>query len=233
MADVYRLQSGAPVSTLAADARATFLSRTYAHLFGAMIGFTLIEVFLFNTGVAHSIARALLGTSWLLVLGGFMVVGWFASRVAHTASSLGAQYGALAAFVGAEAILFVPLLFVAQSYAPGVIQSAATVTLLGFAGLTTVAFVTRKDFSFLGALLRWGFLIALLLMVASLLFGFHLGTFFSVAMIALAGGAILHDTSNVLYHYPEDRYVAASLELFASVALLFWYVLRLFLASRD
>jgi uncharacterized protein len=233
MADAYRLQTGIPVSTRDADARATFLTRTYSHLFGAIIGFTLIEAFLFNTGIAHSMARAMLGTSWLLVLGGFMVVGWFASRVAHTASSLGAQYGALAAFVGAEAILFVPLLFVAQSYAPGVIQSAATVTLLGFAGLTTVAFVTRKDFSFLGALLRWGFLIALLLIVASFLFGFHLGTFFSVAMIALAGGAILHDTSNVLYHYPEDRYVAASLELFASVALLFWYVLRLFLASRD
>jgi uncharacterized protein len=233
MADAYRLQTGIPVSTRDADARATFLTRTYSHLFGAMIGFTLIEAFLFNTGIAHSMARAMLGTSWLLVLGGFMVVGWFASRVAHTASSLGAQYGALAAFVGAEAILFVPLLFVAQSYAPGVIQSAATVTLLGFAGLTTVAFVTRKDFSFLGALLRWGFLIALLLIVASLLFGFHLGTFFSVAMIALAGGAILYDTSNVLYHYPEDRYVAASLELFASVALLFWYVLRFFLASRD
>ena len=106
-------------------------------------------------------------------------------------------------------------------------------TLLGFAGLTTVAFVTRKDFSFLGALLRWGFLVALLLIVASVLFGFHLGTFFSVAMIALAGGAILYDTSNVLYHYPEDRYVAASLELFASVALLFWYVLQFFLGSRD
>jgi FtsH-binding integral membrane protein len=52
-------------------------------------------------------------------------------------------------------------------------------------------------------------------------------------MIAFAGGAILYDTSNVLYHYPEDRYVAASLELFASVALLFWYVLRLLIASRD
>jgi FtsH-binding integral membrane protein len=52
-------------------------------------------------------------------------------------------------------------------------------------------------------------------------------------MIALAGGAILHDTSKVLHHYPEDKYVAASLELFASVALMFWYVLRLYLQSRK
>jgi FtsH-binding integral membrane protein len=51
-------------------------------------------------------------------------------------------------------------------------------------------------------------------------------------MVALAGGAILYDTSNVLHHYPEDRYVAAALELFASVALMLWYVLRLFLSRR-
>ena len=52
-----------------------------------------------------------------------------------------------------------------------------------------------------------------------------------LAMVAFAGAAILYDTSNVLRHYPEDRYVAASLELFASTALMFWYVLRL-LSSR-
>jgi len=56
---------------------------------------------------------------------------------------------------------------------------------------------------------------------------------FSVAMIALAGGAILYDTSNVLHHYPQDRHVGAALQLFASVALLFWYVLRLLMSMRD
>ena len=77
-----------------------------------------------------------------------------------------------------------------------------------------------------------GALVALILVVAGAIFGFQLGPFFSVAMVALAGGAILYDTSNVLHHYPENRYVAAALQLFASVALMFWYVLRLFLSSR-
>ena len=31
----------------------------------------------------------------------------------------------------------------------------------------------------------------------------------------------------LFHHYEDDRYVAASLELFASVALMFWYVLQL------
>jgi FtsH-binding integral membrane protein len=52
-------------------------------------------------------------------------------------------------------------------------------------------------------------------------------------MIALAGASILYDTSKVLHEYPQDRYVGASLQLFASVALLFWYVLRLFLGRRN
>jgi len=37
----------------------------------------------------------------------------------------------------------------------------------------------------------------------------------------------------VLHHYPEDRYVAAALELFSSVALFFWYILSFFISSRD
>jgi uncharacterized protein len=112
------------------------------------------------------------------------------------------------------------------------VRSAAAVTLFGFAGLTAVALITRKDFSFLRGVLMWGGVVALVLIVAGALFGFQLGTYFSVAMVALAGVAILYDTSNVIHHFPEDRYVAAALELFASVALMFWYVIRLFL-SRD
>jgi FtsH-binding integral membrane protein len=206
--------------------------RTYAHLLGAIGAFTLLEVFLFRSGLAQTIAGVLLGVNWLFVLGGFIVVSWLASRFAHTAESAALQYLALGAFVVAEAIIFVPLLYVANHFAPGAIGSAAAVTALGFCGLTAVVFVTRKDFSFLRSVLMWGGVMALVAIAAGVLFGFELGTFFSIAMIGLAGGSILYDTSNVLHHFPEDRYVGAALELFASVALLFWYVLRLFL-SRD
>lgn len=228
----YGMSRETPVASLDVSARAAFIMRTYLHLLGAILGFVAIEMYLFESGLAETIARAMLSVSWLLVLGGFMIVGWFASKMAFNAQSMPAQYAALGAFVLAEAIIFVPLLYIAQTVAPGAIESAASVTILGFAGLTAVVFFTRKDFSFLGGMLRWGFIVALVLIVASVLFGFHLGTFFSVGMIALAGGAILYDTSNVLNHFPEDRYVGAALELFASVALLFWYVLSLFI-SRD
>jgi len=222
-----------PVGERSVDTRAAFITRTYNHLMGSILLFTLLEFYLFSSGIAEKIASVMLGGSWLMVLGAFMVVSWLASRVAASSESLPAQYGALGGFIVAEAIIFVPLLYIANSIAPGVITSAALVTLAGFGGLTAVAFSTRKDFSFLGGLLRWGFIVALVAIVGGIFFGFELGTWFSVAMVGLAGAAILYDTSNVLHHFPEDRYVAAALQLFASVALMFWYVLRIFISARD
>jgi FtsH-binding integral membrane protein len=233
MSETYGSPTGMmPVEAIGVDARARFIVRTYNHLFAAILGFVGLEFLLFWSGLAEPIARAMLSVNWLFVLGGFVVVSWLASRAAHRATTPGVQYLALVGFVAAEALIFVPLLYVANHYAPGAISSAGMITLLAFAALTGIAFWTRKDFSFLGGLLRWAFVVALVAIAGGVIFGFDLGTWFSVAMVGLAGAAILYDTSNVLHHYPEDRYVAASLELFASVALMFWYVLRLFI-SRD
>ena len=112
---------------------------------------------------------------------------------------------------------------------PSIIDSAAGVTVLGCVGLIATAMITRKDFSFLRGMLVWGGMLALGGIVASILFGFALGTWFSVAMIGFAGAAVLYDTSNIMLHYPQDRYVAASMALFASIALMFWYILRIFM----
>ena len=89
------------------------------------------------------------------------------------------------------------------------------ITALGAGGLMVVAHRTRKDFSFLRAILMWGGVVAIL------------------AMIGFAGAAVLYDTSNIIQHYPEDRYVSAAMQLFASIALMFWYVLRLVMGSRN
>lgn len=129
--------------------------------------------------------------------------------------------------------MFTPLLFLAAYFSdPSVIPTAGILTLLMFAGLTTIAFTTRKEFTFLGGILKLGGFIALGLIICSLMFGLTLGSFFSVAMILLASASILDDTSKVMHYYSPNQYVAASLELFASMALLFWYLLRLLMSSR-
>lgn len=224
----------APVADLPVQTRARFITRTYNHLFGAIAAFAALEIFYFQSGLAQSMAQAMLGTSWLLVLGGFVVASMVATHFAHNAQTKAGQYAALGGFVFAESIIFVPLLFIANSVAPGTIQSAAIVTMLGFAGLTGVAFVTKKDFSFLRSFIMWAGILAMVAIVAAVIFGFQLGVLFSVAMVGLAGAAILYDTSNVLHHYPEDKYVGAALQLFASVAMMFWYVLRILMSmQRD
>ena len=233
MNQAYSMPNTLPVSQVGVETRATFITRAYSHLLGAILAFTGIEVFLFTTGLAEPIAAAMLSVPWLAILGAFVVASWLASRVAERAESLPAQYMALFGFVLAQALIFVPLLYIAATAVPGAIQSAALITLVAFSGLTWVAFSTRKDFSFLGGLLKWGMILAIALIVGGAIFGFQLGVFFSVAMIGLAGAAILYDTSNVLHHYPQDRYVAAALQLFASVALMLWYVLQLVMSLSD
>ena len=110
---------------------------------------------------------------------------------------------------------------------------AGLVTLAVFAGLTLVVAVTGKNFSFLGPFLAVCTFAALGLIVASLIFGFTLGIVFIVAMVVLASGYILYSTSRVMHEYREDQHVAAALELFAAVALLFWYILQLFMRSGS
>jgi hypothetical protein len=220
----------APASLLAT--RRLFLVRTYQHLLAAVVAFVLLEITYFKTGLAETIAGALLSVDWLFVLGGFIVLGWIARAFAAAPTSRGLQYAGLAGYVLAESLIFVPLLYVADAVAPGAIESAATLTVLAFVGLTTIVFATREDFSFLAGLLRFAGLLALIAIVGAVLFGLQLGTWFSIAMIGLAGCAILYETSHVLQTRREEAPVSAALELFASVALLFWYAVRLFMARR-
>jgi FtsH-binding integral membrane protein len=200
---------------------------------GGILGFILIEMGLFESGLAANIASYMMGLPWLLILGAFMLTGWLATRTAQTSTSLGMQYFAYAMYVVMEALIFVPLLYIADRKAPGTIDSATLITALGAGGLMVVAHRTRKDFSFLRAILMWGGILALIAIVGGLVFGFQLGTWFSVLMIGFAGAAVLYDTSNIIHQYPEDRYVSAAMQLFASIALMFWYVLRLLMGSRN
>jgi FtsH-binding integral membrane protein len=219
----------APVVEHTADVRVQFMRRVYAHLMGAIAAFVLIELFLFSSGLAYAITDFVLnsGVNWLLILGGFVLISWLSSSVAHRATSPAAQYTAYTALIAAESLIFVPLLVIASVQAPGAIARAGMLSIVGFTGLSVIALTSSRDFSRLGAILKWIGLVALLAIVGAVVFGFELGTWFSVAMIGFAGALILFDTSKVLRSYPPDRAVAASMELFASLALLFWYVLRL------
>lgn len=219
------LAADAPV-----NARAEFIKRTYLHLFGAVIAFVALEFMWMNTPGIEGLVQKMIGTpyAWLVVLGVYMVVGHFAERMAQSATSLNTQYLGLGIFIILESLIFVPLIYIAKEFAPAeVIPTAAVATLVTFAALTAIVFITRKDFSFMRSFLYLCGFIALGAIVTSIIFGFQLGIIFTILMIALMSGFILYHTSNVLHHYQTTQYVVASLALFASLATLFWYMIQL------
>jgi uncharacterized protein len=221
-----------PVATLDETTRGDFVVRVYQHLLLAVVAFVAFEALLINLGVAREIYEFVADNSgaWLLLLGGFMICSWLATNAAHDVLDPSRQYLGLFGLAAAESLIFAPFLhyfFEVAGDGTTTVAAAAVITAIGFAGLSAVAFTTRKDLSFLRPMLTWGFVCALVLIVAALLFGFELGVWFSVAMIALAGASILYKTQQILRTYPVDAHVGASVQLFASVMLLFWYVLRL------
>lgn len=224
------------VAEAPADERALFIRRTYLHLAGSILAFTILEIAWFMTGLASWFAGMVfsLPFSWLAVLGGFILVSWIAEKWARSDASQGMQYLGLSVYVVAESIVFIPLLFIAVHFCTAdALPLAAGFTFLLFMGLTLSAFITRKDFSFLGPILCIGGFVALGVIVAAVLFGFNLGLLFSAIMVLFAGGAILYTTSNIIHHYRPDQHVAAALSLFAAVALLFWYVLRIVISLTS
>lgn len=214
--------------------KAEFYRKTYAHVALAILAFIVVETVLLAI-VPPEMIYMMVGQkyTWLLIIGAF----WLASILANKWSlsqSKSTQYMGLGFYVFIEAIIFLPLIYMAVATAGGnVIFQAATLTVAMFAGLSGIAFVTKKDFSFLRTFIVMGGFIALGLIVAGAIFGFNLGLWFSVGMVLLASASILYETSKLKNNYTTNQYVGASLQLFASIMILFWYILRILMSRRG
>ena len=230
------LEYSDPFAALAkADERSAFITKTYMNLATAIAGLVVLEILLFQIPGIEQLVHLMIGTqgSWLVVLGLFMGVSWLANSWALGATDIKLQYAGLWLYVVAQAFILLPFLYYAYGFYPDAIFMAAGTTLALFGLLTGVVFFTRHDFSFLWPFLLFGGLAAMGLIVVSLLFSFNLGVIFAYAMVAFACCYILYDTSNVMHHYRTSQHAAAALALFASVVLLFWYILQIFLSRRD
>jgi len=218
------------------SARAEFIRKTYGHLAGAIAVFAILETLFLSLGFGDT-ALNLIGTnrySWLLVLGAYMLVSWVAEGWANNGTSMAMQYAGLMLFTFAEAVIFLPMIALAVALTGdlSLLTQAGLITAAMVLGISAVALTTKKDFSFLGGILKISSFVILGLIVASFFLPISLGLWFSAAMIVFASGAILYNTSNLIHRYRPGQHVAAALSLFASVALLFWYVLRLLMSLR-
>ncbi len=221
-----------PVGVQDAQVRADFMRRVYTRLVAGIAAFVAIEAYLFASGLAVAITEFVFSTSWLLILGGFMVVSWLSNSIALRATSPGSEWAGYLLLVAANALIFAPMLVIAELQVPGTVSAAGQYAVGGFIILSVIAHRSSRDFTWLGASLRWFGILALVAIVLSVFTGFALGTWFSIAMIGFAGAAILYETQVILRETPPGRETAAAMALFSSLALLFWYVLRLFMSRR-
>jgi FtsH-binding integral membrane protein len=233
----YADQDGFAVDA-AVDERIAFIRRVYAHLLGATLLFVgCCTLFVTNPVLVRPILGMVFAGQWWLLMIGFMAASWAAQRMAMSQTSRGVQYLGLGMYAVVEAVIFSPLMLMLMTRHQNgaeLLMQGGTLTLVIFGGLTAIVMLTRSDFSFLRNVLWLATLAAIGLAVVASFSGFSLGLLFVSAMIVLFSGWILYDTSNVLHHYPTNMHVAAALNLFASLATLFWYVLRLLsILNRD
>jgi len=215
----------APAANASVEERSQFIWRVYAHVVGAILALVAVEAYILTSGMADGLIQAMFSSPMLTFLG-FIGSTMAAQYVARSAQSSAVQYAALAVYVCIFALIMAPAIIFAEYKQPGVVDSAAGVTVLGAVGLIATAMITKKDFSFLRGIVVWGMMIALVAILASMFLGFQLGNWFSLAMIGVLGASVLFQTSEIMRTYPTDRYVSASLELFGSIALLFLWILR-------
>lgn len=221
-----------PVASLTEDQKAVFYRKTYTHLAIAVLMFIVVEYIFIHTAFIRNLALKLTdGFLWLIMLGGFMLATNYAERLALSTTNKNKQYLALGIYVVAEAFIFIPLIIIAlisaKESGTNLLSQAAVLTLALFAGISSVAFLSKRDFSFLRSVITITSFVAFGLIIAGMIFGFNLGLWFSAGMVVLASISILYQTSQMIHKYYEEQYVAAALGLFSSIMLLFWYILRI------
>lgn len=214
--------------------RAEFYKKTYLHVGLAILAFAGLEyLLLFNIPEDYIIMMVSNRLTWLFILGLF----WLGSILANKwtlSQSKNIQYLGLLFYIVLEAVIFLPLIYMVIIYTNGleVLKQAAIMTGVLFAGLTVIAFFSNRDFSFLRNVIVIGGFLSLGLIVVAAIFGFNLGLWFSLGMVIIASASILYETQKLKDVYTPNQYVGASLQLFASIMLLFWYILRI-LSSRK
>ena len=214
-----------------AERKSALVTRVYTKLTLSILALALIEALVFALVGADAVVA--FTAQNVKLMGGFLlllcIVGpMVGNAVLARNPSRGAMYALLGYYVLLESAILLPILAVAALYfGTTIIWQACGLTVALFLALSSAVFITRKDFSFLRSFLVFTGFAAIILIVLSLIMGFELGMWFTVALIFFACGYILYDTSNMLLYSQDDDDIICTISLFTSVMTLFFYILRL------
>ncbi|MDR9440070.1 MAG: Bax inhibitor-1/YccA family protein [Halomonas sp.] len=115
------------------------------------------------------------------------------------------------------------------------IMTALGMTGVTFVGLSAVALITRKDFSFLANFLMAGAIVLIIAMVAGIFLQIPaLSLMVSAGFVLFASAAILFQTSEIVHRAGETNYILATITLYVSIYNLFISLLSILgIMSQD
>ncbi|MCL7939147.1 Bax inhibitor-1/YccA family protein [Halomonas sp. ATCH28] len=115
------------------------------------------------------------------------------------------------------------------------IMTALGMTGVTFVGLSAVALITRKDFSFLANFLMAGAIVLIIAMVAGIFLQIPaLSLMVSAGFVLFASAAILYQTSEIVHRAGETNYILATITLYVSIYNLFVSLLSILgIMSQD
>ncbi|GAB2799212.1 Bax inhibitor-1/YccA family protein [Halomonas shantousis] len=153
-------------------------------------------------------------------------------KTANSAAGLLATF----AFTGFMGFTLGPLLNLYLSVPNGaqLVMTALAMTGATFIGLSAVALITRKDFSFLGNFMIAGAIVLVLAMIAAMVFNIAgLALAVSAGFVLFASAAILYQTSEMVHRAGETNYILATITLYVSIYNLFVSLLSLLGIMSD
>lgn len=224
------------ISSSSKSTRSAIVSRVYLNLTGAVVAYALLVALIFaSVGVEPILQLFATGAkaTGLIILALCFAGPFIGNAILKAFPTRAGQYAVLGYYVVFETIITLPILaLAAQFFGPSVIWTAVALSISLFLALSAVVFMTRADFSFLRAAILFGSIGSFVVILVALLFGFSLGVWFSAAMVALACLYILYETSQIMRDAEEGLEVLYAINLFTSVVMLFFYILRLVMAMN-
>ncbi|XGA78577.1 Bax inhibitor-1/YccA family protein [Halomonas sp. CH40] len=134
------------------------------------------------------------------------------------------------AFTGFMGFTLGPILsaYLALPNGASLIMTAFAMTGATFIGLSAVALISKKDFSFLGNFLLAGAIVLVLAMVVGLVFNIAaLSLMVSAGFVLFSSAVILYQTSEIVHRAGETNYILATITLYVSIYNLFISLLSL------
>ena len=106
-----------PVASLSDELKIAFYKKTYSHVAGGVLAFFIVEyILLQSNAIVEFMLSMTQGWRWLIMLGGFMFMTNYAESSAMKTKDKNKQYIAYGIFILAEAIIFIPLIYIVMYF---------------------------------------------------------------------------------------------------------------------